>query len=427
MRIRIWLLLSLLSVGITWLYNVRILQPWEHYVDVENGNLKAQMGDLYPRWVGTRELLLHHQNPYGPEVSHEIQRAFYGHEVHQNYASGAKVLDEQRFAYPVYVVFLLAPAIFASFHTVQVWVAPILAFMTMASVLFWIDLLGWRPPKALITAIVLFVLSSPQVVQGLRLLQLGLFVGFMLAICAWCAKQNHLILAGVFLALSTIKPQMILFPLIWFLLWSASAIHKRWRFLVSFMVTLALLVGCGEAILPQWPIFFWNGLIAYRKYNIMPSLLGLFLGNTAGAITSGLVMIGMLGLMWRNRQSAAGSPAFHQALAASVLGALLVLPLFPPFNQVLLLLPAMMILRDYATLPRSARWLLAIVFAWPWTTRLILLLVHPRVDSVSRLPLLPASIVVLVPLLLTVCFVIRELGTHTTQMMMAPLGSRFIE
>jgi hypothetical protein len=159
----------------------------------------------------------------------------------------------------------------------------------------------------------------------------------------------------------------------------------------------------------------------------MPSLLGLFLGNTAGAITSGLVMIGMLGLMWRNRQSAAGSPAFHQALAASVLGALLVLPLFPPFNQVLLLLPAMMILRDYATLPRSARWLLAIVFAWPWTTRLILLLVHPRVDSVSRLPLLPASIVVLVPLLLTVCFVIRELGTHTTQMMMAPLGSRFIE
>ncbi len=65
MNPRSWLLLGIFVAGITCSYVARILAPWEHFVDVEGGNLKAQMGDLYPRWLGTRELLLHGRNPYG--------------------------------------------------------------------------------------------------------------------------------------------------------------------------------------------------------------------------------------------------------------------------------------------------------------------------------------------------------------------------
>src|SRR5271166_281814 len=110
MKVRLWLLLSLLASATSCLYMFRVLGPWEYYIDVRPGKLKAQMGDLYPRWVGTRELLLHGRNPYGPEVSHEIQMAFYGHAIEQKYGQpGVDVIDEQRFVYPVYVVFLLAP------------------------------------------------------------------------------------------------------------------------------------------------------------------------------------------------------------------------------------------------------------------------------------------------------------------------------
>src|ERR1700684_3195160 len=98
MRFRFWLLLSLLASGIACLYMSRVLGPWEHYVNVNSGKLKAQMGDLYPRWVGTRELLLHGRNPYSPEVSHEIQMAFYGYTIEQQYEPGMSVVDEQRFA-----------------------------------------------------------------------------------------------------------------------------------------------------------------------------------------------------------------------------------------------------------------------------------------------------------------------------------------
>ncbi len=248
MKPRTWLLLSVLASGITWLYTARVLGPWEHYVNVEHGNLKNQMGDLYSPWMGTRELLLHGSNPYGPEVSHEIQMAFYGHAIDQKYAEpGANVINEQRFAYPVYVVFLLAPTVYADFQKLQVWAAAILALLTALSVLLWMDVLRWRPPKTLIAALVLFTLSTPQVMQGLRLRQLGLVVAFLLAVSAWCVIRNHLALAGIALALSTIKPQMVVLPLAWFLLWGMSAWPRRWPLLAGFGITLATLVGSRRA------------------------------------------------------------------------------------------------------------------------------------------------------------------------------------
>jgi hypothetical protein len=155
------------------------------------------------------------------------------------------LIDEQRFVYPVYVVFLLAPSVYLQFWQLQVWASIIFAILTAVSVILWMEVLRWRPPKALVLAIVLFVLSTPQVVQGLRLRQLGLLVAFLLALSAWCIVRNHLAIAGIFLAISTIKPQMAVLPLAWFLFWAASAWVRRWSLLAGFAVTLAALTGLG--------------------------------------------------------------------------------------------------------------------------------------------------------------------------------------
>jgi hypothetical protein len=407
MKTTIWILLSVLACAVTWLYTARVLGPWEHYVNVERGNLKNQMGDLYSPWMGTRELLLHGSNPYGPEVSHEIQMAFYGRAIAQSYREpGANVINEQRFAYPVYVVFLLAPTVHADFQKLQVWAAATLAVLTALSVLLWIEVLRWQPSKALIATLILFTLSTPQVMQGLRLRQLGLVVAFLLAVSAWCVIRNHLALAGIALALSTIKPQMVVLPLAWFLLWSVSAWPRRWLLLAGFSITLATLIALGELLLPGWPHFFLNGLLAYRNYVATPSILSTVLGGAFGLVVSGIIVVGMLAFAWRNRQADAASPEFIQVLTAFLLGAALVLPLMYPFNQVLLLLPAMMIARDWLSLPRLLRRVLAVVVAWPWVARFVLLLLPPRLDSMSRLPLLPSALTLFVPILLSMLFAI---------------------
>src|SRR5882762_10096660 len=69
MKIRLWLLLSLFVTAATWLYVYRILGPWRHYVNVEIGTMKADLGDLYTPWVASRELLIYKRNPYSPEVT----------------------------------------------------------------------------------------------------------------------------------------------------------------------------------------------------------------------------------------------------------------------------------------------------------------------------------------------------------------------
>src|SRR5690242_7670472 len=81
----LWLALAVAACAVSWSYMHRVLMPWETYVNVTKGRLQQQMGDLYPRWVGTRELLLHGRDPYSADVSHEIQIAFYGHRVEQTY------------------------------------------------------------------------------------------------------------------------------------------------------------------------------------------------------------------------------------------------------------------------------------------------------------------------------------------------------
>jgi hypothetical protein len=401
MRFRFWLFLSLLASGTAGLYMSRVLGPWEDYIEVKSGKLNAQMGDLYPRWVGTRELLLHGRNPYSPEVSHEIQMAFYGHAIDQQYGPGMSVVDEQRFVYPVYVVFLLAPAVYLQFSQAQLLAAILFGVLTAISVILWMEVLHWRPPKALVLAIALFVLSSPQIVQGLRLRQMGLVVAFLLALSAWCIVRDHLAIAGVFLALSTIKPQMVVLPLAWFLLWAASAWAKRWPLLAGLGVTLAALTGLGEFVLPGWPRYFVEGLIAYRKYFPTTSLLCLALGNWVGGVLTGITIVGLFALAWRNRRVEVGSAEFVHTLAAFLIGGAVVLPLFQPFNQVLLLLPAMMVVRDWPSLSRLGRHFFAAVVAWPWIVSLVLLVAfHPRVDSSSRIPLLPSVMTLFVPFLL---------------------------
>lgn len=414
MRNWLWLVLAVATTTVSWAYMHRVLLPWEYFVNVQHGPLKQQMGDLYPRWVGTRELLLNGRNPYSKEVSHEIQMAFYGHPVDQTYDQTyyqthdqphdkpSQILDEQRFAYPLYVVLLLAPTVHADFATLQTWAPVLLALLTAISVWIWLHVARWRPPPLVVAALVLFVLSSPQLAQGLRLRQFSLFVAFLLALASWCVTRERYSIAGILLALSTIKPQMMALCLLWLLLWSTGDWKKRWPLPAGFGIALLALAGAAELQLPRWPRYFFEGLDAYRRY--VPgatSPLRLVLGDWAGLALSGLLCTALLTFAWRRRSVAADSPEFVQALALFFIASTLILPLLTPFNHVLLLLPVVILLRDWTRLPHLGRSAFAALVAWPWIASLALLAHPPQLDSIARLPLLPLAPALAFPFLVS--------------------------
>ena len=376
----------------------RVLLPWEHYVNVERGPVKEQMGDLYPRWVGTRELLLRGLNPYGAEVSREIQIGFYGRPIQQSYAKPRfEIIDEQRFAYPVYVVFLLAPTVHADFEVLQQWAPVVLAALMAGTVLLWLAVLCWRPPPWLVFALVLIILSSPQIAQGLRLRQFGLLVAFFIALAGWCVTRNRLLIAGVLLALATIKPQMVALCLLWFFIWSLGEWKQRWRLAVGFAVTLGVLAAAGAILVPCWVTYFLEGLEAYRRYFPTTSPVRLILGNWMGGILSILGVGVLLGYAWKRRGVAPESPEFAEALSLFLIATTLVLPLLAPYNQVLLLLPVLMVVRDWGMLPRWGRAGFSALLAWPYVSAVVLSVHLPQLNSLQRTPLLPSALVLLVP------------------------------
>ena len=92
-----------------WFYVQRILIPYQEADAAAHGQPRGILSDLYPRWLGARELVLHGRDPYGDDVTREIQQGYYGHVLDPQRSEDPK--DEQRFAYPVYVMLLLAPTV----------------------------------------------------------------------------------------------------------------------------------------------------------------------------------------------------------------------------------------------------------------------------------------------------------------------------
>ena len=87
---------ALLSFGM-WFFVYRVWAP----------QTEMHFSDLYPRWYGSRELLLHHRDPYNASVTREIQVWAHGHPLESDPENAAK--DGDRFAYPLYIAFRACP------------------------------------------------------------------------------------------------------------------------------------------------------------------------------------------------------------------------------------------------------------------------------------------------------------------------------
>ena len=209
---RLGLLLALLSAVSMWFYVQWVLVPYQKADAAAHGRPRGNLSDLYPRWLGTRELLLHHRDPYSSEVTREIQSGYYGRPLDPRRMDDPRFnepKDQQGFAYPLHVIFLLAPTIGLPFPVVQAGFRWLLVILTLASVLLWLRVLRWRPSAATTAIIILLTLGSYAVVQGIKLQQLTLVVSALLAGCGAALVAGHFSLAGFLLALATIKPNLL--------------------------------------------------------------------------------------------------------------------------------------------------------------------------------------------------------------------------
>jgi len=393
-----------------WLYVDRVLIAHQKAESASRRIPRGNLSDLYPRWLGSRELLLRHRDPYSPEITREIQTGYYGRPLDR--ALKNDPTDQQAFAYPVYVAFLLAPTVKLPFPAVQALFRWILAGLTVISVAVWLRVIRWRMSAITTITLMLLIFSTFPVVQGIKLQQLTLLVAPLIAGSIFCLVRGRLVAAGVLLALATIKPQITAPLVAWLLLWGLSAPSLRWRFVASFFSMITVLIVSGELLLPGWMHEFVRAVTAYLGYNGTRTLLdGLLTRDVAVPVEAMLfVLTGVT--CWKARRVPAWDEEFYWTTSLVLAVTVLVIPSIAPYNQLLLLPGVFLVLRSWNRLlrvnaaVRVARGAAGVFTVWSWISAGILVIESFFTLGAQRYWMLPLWASIVMPFLLALCLVL---------------------
>lgn len=380
-RLVSFFLAALLSLASLWFYFDLVLVPHQVADASAHERPRGNLSDLYPRWLGARELLLHRRNPYSPDITREIQQGYYGRVLDGTRPNDPK--DQQGFAYPVYVVFLLAPLVSSPFHQVQLFFHWFLIAATVASVWAWMRVMRWRLPLLAVAAAAALMLGSVPAVQGIKLQQLSLLVAALVSVSVACASQGLLLTAGGFLALAAIKPQLVAPLGAWFLLWTMAKWRARWKLLFGCGSVMAILLVGAEFVLPGWLRMFAAAVRQYHDYTNNQSVLDqLVPWGPAGNMLAAAAVIAALYFLWRFRFTSFESRDFVRTAAMVMALTVLVVPMYAPYNQVMLLPVVFLLLQDRSILlsrSQSVRFLYAaacLAVCWQWIASIFLAILY---------------------------------------------------
>src|SRR5258708_29718359 len=173
--------------------------------------------DFYQRWRGARAFWVEGRDPYGQDVSRQVELDLYGHSYDPDPA-----LDEYPgdFLYPFHMAVFLAPVAVLPFALASaIWFTLTASAIGLAFAVS-INLFNWRPPLWLLLVGVGWAVTFYPSVRGGFLGQPGTLVVCLEILTLWASAKQHDTLAGVGLAASTIKPPLGVLIIPFLLMWS---------------------------------------------------------------------------------------------------------------------------------------------------------------------------------------------------------------
>ena len=193
-------------------------------------------------------------------------------------------------------------------------------FLGLAFVLtWWLTAPGRGLPKA---AYLVVALALPPIAFGLLLGQVVIVVAAAVATAAWLMRRGHLFAAGLVLSLIAFKPQLA------FLLPLTLLAGGHFRTVFGWLTgSLALLTAALLTTEPQGLLTYGSRLLdaAHSPENFLVpvgvTVSGLLGNGLAAHLVGGIVVAGVIGLVWRHR-----ARGCELAIALGVFGSLLVTP-----------------------------------------------------------------------------------------------------
>ena len=194
--------------------------------------------DFHQLWSGARAFILRGENPYSDAVTLRIQTELYGRPARPDENAAG-------FFYPLYAVYLIMPVALMPYPLAEAAWFSTLEMALLAGVLATAGALGWKLRPLALATLVVAVAALYPVTWAFILGQISLLVFAAMALALWVARERRDVLAGVLLALSTVKPQMVFLFAPALLIWAMA--RGRWRIVAAFIATLVILLSSSLA------------------------------------------------------------------------------------------------------------------------------------------------------------------------------------
>ncbi len=291
-------------------------------------------GDYFVYWYATRALVRDGRDPYSATITSETREILPLIEIPSS--SDGLFIPEYVFVNPLYAVLPIVPLVWLAFDAAEaIWLAFLLSVLLGSGVLLLRETKFRLTPVTVGVAllwIVLFYPATHSLLNGqLSMLVFGCVVGAW-----WALRHEHDTLAGLLLAYSTVKIQMVVLLVPLLLLW---AIHqRRTRLLFAFSATLGMMLAWAFAMDARWPLGMLNNVTAHAGDFLSPSALQVVMPNPAlsTALSIGLLLMFALAVA---RSVLRGWQALGELPMWAIMLTCLLVVHASPHDQLMLLLP----------------------------------------------------------------------------------------
>ncbi|NOZ06780.1 MAG: DUF2029 domain-containing protein [Chloroflexi bacterium] len=290
--------------------------------------------DFYIPWRAVRALVVEGRNPYSPEVTRDIQQVLFG-------GPRPPGTHQFAFAYPLTVLPLLAPLAPLPYDWAEaIWLTVLLGAL-LGGFFLALRAIDWTPRPWALAGLATWTILFYPAARALILGQMAVIVFLLVALTLFLLRRGQWAGAGICLALTTLKPQMVALMVLLLLVWGA---HQRmWRFVGGFLGTMVTMVVIPMLWLPTWPLDFIESTRAYAGYTentspvrVMLHLFGFFAPWWEIGLTV-LLCLFLAREIWHSAHS-----SWYNLLPLTVLSLVVGLLIFPrtaTTNQVLLIIP----------------------------------------------------------------------------------------
>jgi hypothetical protein len=244
--------------------------------------------DFLYRWLPTRLVLFEgYQNPYSSDVEYQVELMHHGHARQGDETPGI-------FAYPYYTMVVIFPFALiedftiarAAWMTLSVMAYIVIIFLTLG-------MIEYKPMNTLLTSLILFSLLSADFAQALIDGNPSGLATLFAVLSLYFLSRKSDGLAGIFLALSTIKPQLVILFCVLIVLWAF--FQRRWVVVISSGITLGVLLGLSFIVQPSWLMEFIKDITTYPDVaspSTPRAILAYWMPETfAGNIALGLTLL----------------------------------------------------------------------------------------------------------------------------------------